>query len=658
MDKDVISNLKSLALDMITSAKSGHPGIALSSAPIVYSLYKNHLNVNPINPNWYNRDRFILSAGHGSSLLYAMLYMTGYELSLEDLKNFRSINSKTPGHPEYGKTPGVECTTGPLGQGVATAVGIALGSKILNERLKINVNKKEFSPIDFKTYVLVGDGDLMEGVSYEACSLAGTLELNNLIILYDSNDMTLDGSTNMTFKEDVCKRFEAIGFNTFKVNDGNNLRQLNFEISKAKRSKKPAFIEIKTHLGYGSLLQDTNKVHGTPLEKHDLEQLKNKLNIPLEPFYVNETIRRDLIGFIASRVGDKYNESINLYNDYIKDNFDSTYKDFKFYFSSKINYDISNYDWRFLEQKKSLRDVNKYVLNELSKHIDWLIGGSADLNSSTKAYLDFGDNISKDCYAGKNIWYGVREHAMGSVSNGLALLGFIPFASTFLTFSDYMKPAIRMSSLMNLNVVYIFTHDSVTIGKDGPTHQPIEQIGALRDIPNLDVYRPVDLKEIIGCWQSILMHKNNPSALIISRSEEVRLNDTSANKTLKGGYVLKEANGPLSGVILATGTEVVTALKIAMALEKNNIYLRIVSMPSVEIFDKQSIEYKNEVLTDKKVIALESSNSLAFTKYTSFDNIINIKEFGHSGSDEQVLNYLKFDIYTIMNKIINIINKH
>ena len=658
MDKDVISNIKSLALDMITEAKSGHPGIVLSSAPIIYSLYKNHLNINPINPNWYNRDRFILSAGHGSALLYASLYMAGYELSLEDLKKFRNINSKTPGHPEVNKTPGVECSTGPLGQGVATAVGIALGGKILNQKLKINIDKKQVSPVDFKTYVLVGDGDLMEGVSYEACSLAGTLGLDNLIILYDSNDMTLDGSTNITFKEDILKRFEAMGFNTFKVNDGNNLRQLNFEISKAKRSKKPAFIEIKTHLGDGSLMQDTNKVHGTPLGQDDLEQLKNKLNIPKDPFYVNETLRRDLIGFIASRVGDKYNESLDIYNNYIKDNLDSNYKDFKFYFASDINYDISAYTWQFLEHKKSLRDVNKYVLNELSKHIDELIGGSADLNSSTKAYLDFGDDIKKDNYLGKNIWYGVREHAMGSISNGLALLGFIPFASTFLTFSDYMKPAIRMSSLMNLNVVYIFTHDSVTIGKDGPTHQPIEQIGALRDIPNLDVYRPVDLKEIVGCWQSILMHKNNPSALIISRSEEIRLNSTSANKTLKGGYILKEANGPLNGVLLATGTDVITSIKIAMALEKMNIYLRVVSMPSVEIFDKQSVEYKKQILTDKKVIAIESSNSLAFTKYTNYENIININKFGESGKEEDVLNYLDFDISKIMNRVINLINKH
>ncbi len=656
MDKEGIANIKSLALDMITKAKSGHPGIVLSAAPIIYSLYKNHLNINPIKPDWYNRDRFILSAGHGSALLYATLYMTGYDISSEDLKNFRELNSKTPGHPEVHITPGVECSTGPLGQGVATAVGMALGEKILNSRFKINIDDSVISPIDFKTYVLVGDGDLMEGVSYEACSLAGTLCLNNLIILYDSNNMTLDGSTENTFKEDVCKRFEAMGFETYKVNDGNNLRQLNFEISKAKRSNKPAFIEIKTHLGYGSLLQDTNKVHGTVLTDEDLTQLKNNLKIPLEPFYVNETLRRDLIGFIANRVGEKYNQSLEIYDKYIQDNLDTIYKDFKFYFQ-KDTYDISNYNWNNINSKVSIRDINKSVLNEISNHISALVGGSADLNSSTKAYIDFGDNIMPKKYNAKNIWYGIREHAGGCISNGLALLGFLPFFSTFLTFSDYLKPAIRMSSLMNLPVTYIFTHDSITVGKDGPTHQPVEQLSTLRSIPNLHVYRPVDLKEIIGCWQSILMNPNNPSALIISRSEEIRLNNTSASKSCKGAYVLKEALGPIQGILIATGTEVITALKVAMILEKKHINLRVVSMPSVEIFEKQSNEYKKQVLPNLKTIVIEASNCLSFTRYTSYNYIININKFGKSADGSEVLKYMNFDIESIINKVINILNQ-
>ena len=657
MDKDVISNIKSLALDMINEAKSGHPGIVLSSAPILYTLYKYHLNINPVKPDWYNRDRFIMSAGHGSALLYSVLYMAGYELSIDDLKQFRCINSKTPGHPEVGITKGVECSTGPLGQGIATAVGIALGEKVLNSRFKLTNSKKQKSIIDFDTYVLVGDGDLMEGVSYEACSLAVTLELDNLIILYDSNNMTLDGSTNNTFKENVCDRFKAMGFDVFKVKDGNNIKQLNFEINRAKRSKKPAFIEIKTHLGYGSLLEDNNKVHGTPLTKDDLEQLKNKLSIPQEPFYVNESARRDFIGFIAQRVGDKYNDSIQLYNEEIKPNINSIYKDLKFYFDKNTTYDISGYKWHTLDDKKSLRDVNKYVLNEISNHIEAIIGGSADLNSSTKAYIDFGDDICVNSFNGKNIWYGIREHAMGSISNGLALLGFRPFASTFLTFSDYLKPAIRMSALMNLPVIYIFTHDSVTIGKDGPTHQPIEQISSLRAIPNLNVYRPVDLKEIIGCFQSILNHPNTPSALIISRSEEIKVNNTSATNTLKGAYVIKDAKNSIA-TIIATGTEVITALKIAMALEKNNIFVNVVSMPCVEIFLNQPKEYQDQVLSNNKRIVIEASSSFGWGRITNADNVISIDTFGKSGDALDVLKYVKFDIQSILDKVINIINKN
>lgn len=650
MDREIIANIKSLSLDMIDKASSGHPGIVLSAAPIIYTLYKYHLNINPINPNWYNRDRFIMSAGHGSALLYATLFMCGYDLKLDDLKQFRMLDSKTPGHPEYSKTPGVECTTGPLGEGLATAVGIALGEKNLQANSKID---KKNSLIDFNTYVLVGDGDLMEGLSYEAGSIAGTLNLNNLIVLYDSNNMTLDGSTDYTFKEDVSKRFESMGFDVFKVNDGNSIKQLNCEISKAKRSKRPSFIEIKTHLGYGSLLQDTNSVHGGPLTKEDLSQLKHKLAILDTEFYVNEEKREDLIGYIASRVGDKYNYSINTYNNIIKPKLDSDYKHIKFYFEEE-KYNISNYDYDY-SNHNSMRDANKYVMNTISKYIDSIIGGSADLNSSTKAYLDYKDDISSKNYGAKNIWYGIRENVSASISNGLALLNFRPFTSTFLTFSDYLKPGIRMSALMNLPVTYIFTHDSVSIGKDGPTHEPVEQISALRDIPNLDVYRPVDLKEVIGCWQSILSH-HNPSALIISRSKEVRLNNTSASNTMYGGYVIKD-NDNVSATLVASGSDLVTALKISYALEKNNIIVRVVSMPSLDIFLRQSKEYQESVLKNNKIIVIEASTALHYTKITDYNNIINITKFGTSAKEEDVLEYVGFDIASIYKKVYNLINK-
>ena len=650
MDRETLANIKTLALDMINEANSGHPGIVLSASPIIYTLYKYHLNINPINPNWYNRDRFIMSSGHGSALLYATLFMCGYDLTLDDLKKFRSINSKTPGHPEYNVTPGVECTTGPLGEGLATAVGIALGEKILKERTKLN-NKK--SLIDFNTYVLVSDGDLMEGISYEACSLAGTLKLNNLIILYDSNNMSLDGTTANTFKEAVKDRFEALGFDTFKVSDGNSIKQLNLEITKAKRSKKPAFIEIKTHLGYGSKLQDTKEVHGSPLTKEDLFQLKKKLSIPNEPFYVDEDKKQDLISFIANRVGDKYNNFVNLYNEEIKSNLDTKYKDIKFFFEDET-YGISNINWKNTNTK-SLRNINKYVMNMISKNIPSFIGGSADVSSSTKTYIDDSSDIVYKNYKGKNIHYGVREQASSAISNGLALLNFRPFISTFLAFSDYLKPGIRMSALMNLPVTYIFTHDSIAIGKDGPTHEPVEQLTALRDIPNLCVYRPVDLKETIGSYQSILSH-NNPSALIISRGNTNSINSTSATNTQKGGYVIREVDNYIA-TLVASGTDLITALKISYALEKKNINVRVVSMPSLDIFLKQTKEYKESILKDKKIIVIEASTALHYTKITDYKYIINIESFGTSASSEDVLEYANFDIASIYKKVYNLIKK-
>ena len=654
MDSDTIANIKTLAIDMIKQANSGHPGIVLSSSPILYALYKYHLNINPNDTEWFNRDRFIISAGHGSALLYSTLYMCGYPLTLEDLKNFRSINSNTPGHPEYGVTKGVECTTGPLGQGVATAVGIALGEKILDARIKKDSNSKMQKIIDFKTYVLVSDGDLMEGISYEALSLAGTLALNNLIIIYDSNNTTLDGSTKFVFEEDIHLRFKAMGFNTYKVNDGNSISQLNIEINKAKKSKKPSFIEVKTHIGYGSLLQDTNKVHGTPLTDDDINQLKDKLKISKEPFYVNETLRRDLIGFIASRVGDKYNSSYDLYNKEIDNKLDTKYQDIKFYFKDNIKYDLSKYKWDI--DKSDMRDINKLVLNKISREIMEIVGGSADLNSSTKAYLDYQDDITKNNFNSKNIWYGVREHAMGAITNGLALLKFIPFASTFLSFSDYLKPAIRMSALMNLKVIYIFTHDSIFVGKDGPTHQPVEQLTSLRALPNLTVYRPADLKEIVGCYQSIL-NNSNPSAIIIARDKEERLKNTSVLGTLKGGYVIKE-NENAKVTLISTGKDLVTSYKISLALDKLNIKSRVVSMPSVEIFLSQPKEYQDEVLNNKKRIVIEAASNTSLSRFTSFENVISIDSFGVSAEPKDVLKHMNFDLESILKKVIEIVNKN
>ena len=652
MDNKTIANIKSLSIDMIDNAKSGHPGIVLSAAPILYTLYKYHLNINPKDTTWYNRDRFIMSAGHGSALLYATLYMSGFDIDLDDLKKFREIDSITPGHPEYGVTPGVECSTGPLGQGVATSVGIALGGKILRSRLS-EISKEYENKIDFNTYVLVGDGDLMEGVSYEALSLAGTLGLDNLIILYDSNNTTLDGSTNNTFKDNIKERFSAIGFDTFKVKDGNNIGELNVEINKAKKSKKPSIIEVKTHLGYGSLLQDDHKVHGSCLLEDDIKQLKEKLSIPLEKFYVDFDKKEDLNSFIARRVGDKYFESIDFRDKILMPNIDTKYKDIKFLFSN-TKYDISSIKW--IDQEfSSLRDANKYVLNCVSKINSEILTGSADLNSSTKVYLDDEKDITPNNFNGKNIWYGVREHAMGAISNGLSLVGFTPVASTFLVFSDYLRPAIRMSALMNLPVIYTFTHDSVSVGKDGPTHEPVEQLSSLRAISNLDVYRPANLKELIGTYQAILNNKK-PSAIVISRNKGINIEGTSATKSMKGGYTVLENDNAVC-TLVATGTELAIAKKIALALVSKNINVRVVSMVSLDVFLRQSKQYKDKVLKDMPKIVIEAGSYFGWGRITNFENIISIDSFGFSGSSEDVLKRLKFSEEEILNKILKILKK-
>lgn len=645
MDKELIANIKSLAIDMIHEAGSGHPGIVLSSAPILYSLYANHLNILPNNPNWYNRDRFIMSAGHGSALLYSTLFMSGFNLTIDDLKLFRQVNSKTPGHPELGVTPGVECSTGPLGQGIANAVGVALGEKILNSHYPF---------YKFNTYVLVGDGDLMEGISYEACSLAGTLNLNNLIILYDSNNMTLDGTTDNTFKENVRNRFISMGFETFLVSNGNDLKELNEEINKAKKSNKPSFIEIKTKLGYGSLLENTNTVHGKPLTNEDIEQLKDKLNITKTSFYVNETARQNLINKINERSIKKYNESIAKYQEYVQNELSGDVNKINYLFSS-MNYNILKYPFKLPDNKEATRITNQKIMSELVKGIPMLIGGSADLGSSTKTYLSELFDIKPNDFSGKNIWFGIREHSMGAILNGLALLNFRPYGSTFLSFSDYQKPAVRMSALMKLPVTYIYTHDSILVGEDGPTHQPIEQLAMLRSMPNLNVYRPCDAKELIGCWQMILSSNITPSALILSRTDLNQQKNSDSSKVLQGGYILEQEEEKLQLILVATGSDIETAVKLKEDLGN---YVRVVSIPCLEIFNNQSDEYRNLVLPDNvKIVVIESGSSFGWEGIaTNRECLITIDRFGISGKSDDVLKYLNMDYESIKNRIIKIMN--
>lgn len=650
MDNEVIANIKSLGIDMISAAGSGHPGIVLSAAPILYTLFANHLKINTSDRTWHSRDRFIMSAGHGSALLYATLFMSGFNLNIDDLKKFRKIGSKTPGHPEVDITPGVECTTGPLGQGLATAVGIALGEKILSNSYK---SPSYGSLFDFKTYVLVSDGDLMEGISYEAGSFAGSMNLNNLIILYDSNHMSLDGNTDKTFTENVRKRFKSFGFRTYLIKNGNDLKKLNFFLNLARRSSKPVFIEIRTKIGDGSMFENTNKVHGSPLDAKDVMQLKQKLRIPNEPFFVNENAKLYMQNKIANRVSNLYQKNVDAYKEYVDRVLNGNKNRIAYLFSHNYPSNITSYNWEFPE-KQSLRDANHEVLKVLMDNIPVIIGGSADVGTSTKTYIKELEDLTLANWNGKNIWFGVREHLMGAVLNGLALLNFRPFGSTFLAFSDYLKPSIRMSALMNLPVMYIFTHDSINIGCDGPTHQPVEQLVSLRAIPNLNVYRPCDAKELVGCYQ-LALNSKGPSALVLSRNEVYLQDSSSLEGTLKGGYIFLQEQEKLQGIIVSTGSEVQLVKQIVNRISSN---IRIVSMPCREIFDMQDDSYKRMILPiGVKTIVVEAGSKYSWEGIATNDSCcITIDSFGKSGKSEEVSKYLNFNFETIGNKIIEIFN--
>ena len=643
-DEKIISAIKALSVAEISKAKSGHPGIALGAAPILYTLYSRHMNIDVTNNKWINRDRFIMSAGHGSALLYATPYMSGFDLSINDLKNFRQIDSITPGHPEYGVTPGVDASTGPLGQGIGTAVGIAAAEKYLKEKFD--------NLLDYNTYVLCGEGDLMEGVTYEACSLAGNLKLGNLIVLYDSNNVTLDGNLNKSFSENILKRFDAMGWHTDKVLDGNNWMLIDMAISKAKRiTDKPSFIEIKTTIGKDSLLQGTNKVHGNPLTKEDIRQLKEKLKLDKDLFSNIASLRKEMSNFIRIRVSHDKKTWDTKYNAYIN-SCDEKTKRFLESLSEDKRYDITRLFKDEIFDDDELRNINGKVMNIIADNYPAFLGGSADLSSSTKTYLNnFGD-FSKDNYSGKNFWFGVREHAMGTFINGLALSGLRPFASTFLAFSDYQKPSIRMASLMNLPSTFVFTHDSVMIGEDGPTHQPIEQLPMLRSIPNHYVYRPCDANEIIGSWQAIL-NNDKPSSIVLSRSKCKNLDVTDPLSVKKGAYIIRKEKKKLFGIIIATGSEVSLALDIAEKLSLKGMEIRVVSMPCMELFEEQSKNYQEEVLPiGYKTFVIERASKFGWHKYVYNDKyIMGLDEFGYSGKVEDVLAKLKLDDETITKRI-------
>lgn len=660
MDNEIIANIKSLGIDMIDEAKSGHPGIVLGAAPIIYTLYAKHINISTNDPKWLNRDRFILSAGHGSALLYATLYMAGYDISIDDLKNFRHVGYKTPGHPEYGITPGVDMSTGPLGQGISTAVGMALALKKLKQEITIPGRKFESSNslIDHKIYVLCGDGDLMEGISSEASSIAGTLNLNDLIVLYDSNNISLDGSTNLSFSENVLDRYKAMGWNTIYVKNGEDVKSIDRAINAAKSSKRPTLIEIKTVIGRGSMLEGTNTIHGKPLDKQDIKQLKEKLNIPDIPFYVNEKARTNFQNQINERSNKKYMLWADNYKKYQNGEFNVPKEKYKFLFNEETSLNLKIEDFKFEDNyKEATRKTNRLIMNYIASKIPNFIGGTADTAGATNAYLDkMGDITSKDL-TGRNIYFGVRENAMGAILNGLALYNYRPFGATFLSFADYMKPPIRMSALLNLPITYIFTHDSILIGQDGPTHQPIEQLAMLRATPNLNVFRPFDAHELIHTWNYILKD-NKPCCLILGRNEVPNIEETKKADISKGAYILKKEEGNLDGIIIATGTEVNTAYILANNLKRNNdLNIRVISMPCLELFNKQSDEYKEEVLPKGyKKIVIEAGSSIGLEKFVYSEKyLITLDRFGVSGPTSEVLKHLNFDYESIEKRVLSLL---
>ena len=657
-DIQCVNEIKILALDMINNASTGHPGAVLSQAPILYTLYANHLRIDLENDKWINRDRFVLSSGHASALLYAILHVCGYNISMNDLKSFRRLNSITPGHPEYGVTPGVECSTGPLGQGVATAVGMALSQRYIEALLDEEENKKQ-KIIDYKTYVMCSDGDLMEGVSYEALSFAGAQKLNNLVVLYDDNNMSIDGTLETTFNENVEKRFESIGFEVIKVKDGSNLLQIDRALNSAKKSDKPVIVIFKTILGKGSYNQNTNQVHSGPLSDADLYNLRQTLNVTSQPFYVT----KDTMIYMKDKVITRMKKEIHNWHEMMNNISISKSENLDHILNmlqnnkNIINFDSSKYQIN-VNYNEELTVSNYKVMNLFAGNTNLMLNGSADLFKSVKNVIDNSTVMSDKNPLGRNIRFGVREHAMGAILNGMALSGLKVCGSTFLAFSDYLKPAIRMSALMSLPVTYIFSHDSILIGQDGPTHEPIEQLSMLRTIPNLITYRPADITELMGAWDNILK-QNKPTALVLTKQKVPKIPGTNSSLIGRGAYLVRDCGSKPDAILISSGSDLTNAYIIANKLAVNGINLNVVSIPSLELFLNQDEEYKNKLLPNEvKKITLEASNPYVLgILATSNDYAIGLNDFGFSGTSDEVAKEMEFDLDNLLLKVQSLVRK-
>lgn len=638
-DQLAINTIRMLSVEAIEKANSGHPGLPLGAAPAAYTLWRYILKHNPKNPAWEDRDRFILSAGHGSMLLYSLLHLFGYGVTMEDIKQFRQLGSVTPGHPEYGWTKGVEATTGPLGQGIAMAVGMAMAEAHLAK----TYNRPGYSIVDHYTYALCGDGCLMEGISYEAASLAGTLGLGKLIVLYDSNEITIEGSTSIAFTENVRARFDALGWQTIYVKDGNDIEEIGSAIMEAKKdTRRPTLIEIKTKIGYGSPKVGSAQAHGAPLGAEGIEKTREFFRYTEPSFSVPQAVTEELEE-LTGALEEKENAWNELLEEY-KEKYPALYEAYTEAMAGKVDASLFDEDFYRFDKDMATRAYSGEVLNRIARKVPYLMGGSADLAPSNNSAMDGRASFTKESYEGTNVHFGVREHAMAAIGNGLALHGgVIPYVATFLVFSDYAKAAIRLAALMNLNVTYIFTHDSIGVGEDGPTHEPVDQLAMLRSIPGLTVWRPCDGKETSAAWE-YAMTNDGPNVLALSRQKLPRLEGTGRD-ALCGAYVLHDFGDNLKMILMASGSEVALALEVGAMLAQRGYNTRVVSMPSMEVFRKQSEEYKESVLpaSMRLRMSIEALSTQPWYEWVGLDGeCVGMDTFGASAPAGDLMEHFGF----------------
>lgn len=658
IEQKSVNAIRVLAADTVQKANSGHPGMPLGSAAMAYELWANHLTHNPKNPKWVNRDRFILSAGHASSLLYSLLHLFGYGLTIEDMKNFRQDNSLTPGHPEYGHTVGVEATTGPLGAGMGMAVGMAMAQA----HMAATFNTEDYNIIDHYTFVLGGDGCMEEGISSEAFSLAGTLGLSKLIVLYDSNNITIEGNTDLAFTEDVNKRMEAFGFQTLTVEDGNNLEEISKAIELAKSEKtKPSFITVKTKIAFGCPAKEgSESSHGLPLGEENVKALRDNLGWEEQEAFV---IPQDVYDNFAQKAKkgqdaeDNWNKLFKAYCEKYPEKKELWDK----YFAVIDDEKLLNCDefWSYEDKPQATRSLSGNMINRLAKIMPNFWGGSADLGPSNKTVIKDGGSFSKNNYLGRNIHYGVREFAMAAIANGITLYGGTKtFVGTFFVFSDYLKPMARLAALMKIPVTYVLTHDSIGVGEDGPTHEPIEQLAMLRAMPNINVFRPADATETAAAWYSAITSKNTPTVLALSRQNLPQI-EGSSKEALKGGYIIAESiKAKPDAIIIASGSEVSLAVEAKKELMEKGFDIRVVSMPCMDIFEQQSDEYKEKILpqTVEKRLVVEAGSSICWGKYLGFKGkSVTIDTFGASAPANVLFKKYGFTVENVVNKALSML---